>query len=125
MLWPEVPCVDLLCQGGPGAAALPVVPTWHGPSLKPQCVGLEALTTSITGIAFLMLCVYPVPVFTYLLSLMAVTTFVLVQCLAPCVDNWEQTVAWVCLIWSLSAKSFLMLFALCFSLVVWHFHSSN
>jgi len=45
-----------------------------------------------------MLCVYPVPVFTYLLSLMAAAMFVLVQRLAPCVIDGEQAVAWVCLV---------------------------
>lgn len=101
------------------AAALPVVPVWRGPHLK-----LGALTTGISGIAFLMLRMYPVPVFTYLLSPVA-TTFVLVQRQAPCTGNWEQAVACVCLIQSLSAKPFSMLFAFCFSLVGWHFHSLN
>lgn len=106
------------------AAASPGVPVWRGPPLKPRCVGLGPLTTGITRIAFLMLRVYLVPVFTYLLSPMA-TTFVLVQRQAPCMGNWEQAVACVCLVQSLSGKPFSMLFALCFNLVVWHFHSLN
>lgn len=103
MLWPEVPCVDLFCQGGPGAAASPAVPVRRGPRAEWP---LSKATVCLAGgtynwyhwIAFLMFRVYPVPVFTYLTSLMATTTFVLVQHLAPCVDNWEQAVAWVCLI---------------------------
>lgn len=87
--------MDFFCQDGPGAAASSAAVL-----ARPQCVGLGALRTGITGIAFLMLCVYPVPVSTYLLSLLA-TMSVLVQRLAPCVDNREQAVAWVSLSYSL------------------------
>lgn len=78
---------------------------WRGPPLKPWCVGLGPLTTGITGIAFLMLHVYLVPVFTYLLSPMA-TMFVLVQRQAPCMGNWEQAVACICLVQSLVESPF-------------------